>query len=89
MSDMRVWRSKAFTSPLAALERAREKDGYFDVVIADNRMPEMNGIDFLKEFGEIHPDAVRIVLSGHTDRAGSDARDQRGTYRFFHCQALA
>lgn len=60
---------EAFTSPLAALARAREKDGYFDVVIADNRMPEMNGIDFLKAFGEIHPDAVRIVLSGHSEAA--------------------
>ena len=60
---------EAFTSPLAALARAREKDGYFDVVIADNRMPEMNGIDFLKAFGEIQPDAVRVVLSGHAGRA--------------------
>ena len=59
---------EAFTSPLAALERAREKEGYFDVVIADNRMPEMNGINFLKTFGEIQPDAVRVVLSGYADR---------------------
>lgn len=60
---------EAFTSPLAALERAREKDGYFDVVIADNRIPEMTGVAFLKTFGEIHPDAVRIILSGHSERA--------------------
>lgn len=58
---------ETFTSPLAALARAREKDGYFDVVISDNRMPEMNGIDFLKTFSEIHPDAVSIILSGHAD----------------------
>lgn len=60
---------EAFTSPIAALARAHEKDGYFDVVIADNYMPEMKGIDFLKSFGEIHPDAVRIVLSGQSDAA--------------------
>lgn len=59
---------EAFSSPLTALARARENEGYFDVVIADNRMPEMNGIDFLKAFGEIQPDAVRVVLSGHADR---------------------
>jgi response regulator RpfG family c-di-GMP phosphodiesterase len=59
---------EAFTSPLAALARAREPDGYFDVVIADNRMPEMSGVDFLNKFAEIQPDAVRIVLSGHTER---------------------
>lgn len=60
---------EAFTSPIAALARARENDGYFDVVIADNRMTEMNGVDFLKAFGEIHPDAVRVILSGHAGRA--------------------
>ncbi|HEX5338686.1 MAG TPA: response regulator [Gallionella sp.] len=59
---------EAFTSPLAALARAREPDGYFDVVISDNRMPEMSGIDFLNEFAELHPDAVRIVLSGYAGR---------------------
>lgn len=59
---------EAFTSPLAALARARENEGYFDAVIADNRMPEMNGINFLKTFGEIQPDAVRVVLSGFADR---------------------
>lgn len=58
---------ETFTSPLSALARARENDGYFDVVISDNRMPEMNGIDFLKAFGEIHPGAVSIILSGHAD----------------------
>lgn len=57
-----------FTSPAAALARAREPDGYFDVVISDNRMPEMSGIDFLNKFNEIHPDAVRILLSGHSER---------------------
>ncbi len=59
---------EGFTSPIAALDRAQEKEGYFDVVIADNRMQEMNGIDFLQEFGEIQPEAVRIMLSGHSER---------------------
>jgi len=58
---------ETFTSPFAALSRAQEHDGYFDVAISDIRMPEMNGIDFLKAFGNIHPDAVTIILSGHTD----------------------
>ncbi|MDP2144628.1 MAG: response regulator [Gallionella sp.] len=58
---------EAFVSPVAALARAREPDGYFDVVISDNRMPEMNGIDFLRAFREIQPDAARIILSGHAD----------------------
>ncbi len=58
---------EAFTSPLAALERAGEPDGYFDLVVADNRMSGMSGIDFLKAFGEIQPEAARIILSGYPD----------------------
>lgn len=58
---------EAFASPAAALTRAQEPDGYFDVAISDNRMPEMSGIDFLKAFRKIQPDAARIVLSGHAD----------------------
>lgn len=58
---------EAFNSPVTALVRAGEPDGYFDLVIADNRMSGMSGIDFLKAFGEIQPEAVRIVLSGYPD----------------------
>jgi two-component system probable response regulator PhcQ len=54
-----------FTDPRRALERGRETA--FDLVISDYRMPEMNGIDFLKAFKQIQPDSVRLVLSASTD----------------------
>ena len=31
-------------------------------------MPEMDGLHFLEAFGEIQPDAARILLSGNADR---------------------
>lgn len=55
----------AYTDPRAALERAREVA--FDVVLTDYRMPEMDGLAFLKALHAIQPDCVRVVLSGHTD----------------------
>ncbi len=39
------------------------------VVISDYRMPEMNGVDFLREVCKQWPDTVRIVLSGYADTA--------------------
>jgi DNA-binding NtrC family response regulator len=54
------------TSPLEALERAREV-GY-DVVISDYLMPEMDGLRFLEAFRKIQPDTARILFSGHADR---------------------
>lgn len=39
------------------------------VVIADYRMPGMNGVEFLKEVCSRWPNTVRIVLSGYADTA--------------------
>ncbi len=39
------------------------------VVISDYRMPEMNGVDFLRDVCNKWPDTVRIVLSGYADVA--------------------
>jgi putative nucleotidyltransferase with HDIG domain len=39
-----------------------------DVVVSDMHMPGMDGASLLAKIQERHPDVVRIVLSGHTDR---------------------
>lgn len=58
-----------FSVPREALHRAR--DGVkFDVVISDYRMPEMDGVAFLKVFQQHQPDAVRVILSGYADMQG-------------------
>lgn len=56
---------EACTAPQEALDRAWEMD--FDLVIADYRMPEMDGTRFLEAFRRIRPDAARILLSGEAD----------------------
>ncbi len=37
------------------------------VVVADQRMPAMNGTDFLSQVKELYPDTIRIVLSSYSD----------------------
>lgn len=39
-----------------------------DVIVSDMVMPEMDGAQLLGEVARRHPNTVRIVLSGHTDR---------------------
>ena len=56
---------EAFTSAHAALARAREEE--FELFISDYRMPEMDGIEFLKAAKAIQPDAARLILSGYAD----------------------
>lgn len=56
---------EAFTSPLAALQRAEAAE--FAAVVSDYHMPEMDGVAFLEQFGQRQPDAVRLILSGQAD----------------------
>lgn len=64
------------------LEMLRQK-GAFHLVISDYRMPEMNGVDFLKEVCAHWPETIRIVLSGYADTASVvDAINQGQIYKF-------
>ena len=41
----------------------------FDVVVSDMRMPGMSGAELLEQLSALHPEMVRIILSGHSDEA--------------------
>lgn len=70
-----------FSSPRAALERARQQA--FDLVLSDYRMPEMDGVAFLKAVREIQPEAARMILSGYADlNALVGAINEAKIYRF-------
>jgi putative two-component system response regulator len=43
------------------------KEKSFDVIVADYNMPDLNGINFLKQAKTITPDAIRIILTGYSD----------------------
>jgi signal transduction histidine kinase len=52
-------------SGAAALELARNAD--LDVVITDQRMPGMTGVEMLEQLRDFKPDVAGIVLTGFTD----------------------
>ncbi len=37
------------------------------IIISDQRMPQMTGVEFLAESMKTHPDAIRLLLTGYTD----------------------
>lgn len=59
---------------------ARQK---VDVIISDQRMPGMTGVEFLRAAKAAHPDTIRIVLSGYTElQSVTDAINEGAIYRF-------
>lgn len=53
------------TSPLKALEILKEKN--FELVISDHKMPEMDGVEFLKQVQLMKPQVMRILLTAYSD----------------------
>jgi DNA-binding NtrC family response regulator len=48
----------------ALVELAR---GGYDVLVTDQKMPRVSGLELLERIGDRHPDLVRILISGFTD----------------------
>lgn len=53
------------------------------VVVCDQRMKEMSGTEFLRRIKDLHPDTVRIILSGYTElNAVIDSVNRGAIYKF-------
>lgn len=49
-------------------ETSRLLEGHeVDLVLCDQQMPEMSGVDFLHQLRISHPEVVRILITGYTD----------------------
>ncbi|MBE0595773.1 MAG: response regulator [Desulfuromonadales bacterium] len=60
-----------------------EREAPVQVVLSDYRMPELNGVEFLREVCHRRPETVRIVLSGYADTAAVIAAINDGQiYKF-------
>ena len=66
----------------AALAAIRDR-GPYAVVVADMRMPGMNGVELLSRVKELAPDAVRIMLTGNSDQQTAlEAVNEGEIFRF-------
>jgi response regulator RpfG family c-di-GMP phosphodiesterase len=62
---------------------ALEMKGSFAVVISDLRMPQMDGVQFLKQARRMAPDTVRFLLTGQGDmEAAINAVNDGNIFRF-------
>lgn len=63
------------------LQRLAESE--VDVIVSDQRMPGMAGVDFLRRAKQLYPDTIRIVLSGYTElQSITEAINEGAIYKF-------
>ena len=66
------------------LNKLRAAQKPFSLIISDQRMPVMNGVQFFAAAKDIFPDAVRILLTGYADTdAIIDAINKGGIHLYF------
>ncbi|MFJ7060767.1 FAD-dependent oxidoreductase [Streptomyces griseobrunneus] len=65
--DYRIVRAESGGSAIDALRELKLRGDLVAVILADYRMPQMNGIEFLEEAIGVYPGARRVLLTAYAD----------------------
>ena len=69
------------TSPTEAFDLLAKHP--VQVILSDQRMPDMSGTEFFARVRQLYPDTIRIVLTGYTDLDSvTDAINRGAIYKF-------
>jgi thioredoxin reductase (NADPH) len=63
----RIVRAESGPAALDALSQMKLRGDLVAVILADYRMPQMNGIEFLEQAMDVYPGARRILLTAYAD----------------------
>jgi thioredoxin reductase (NADPH) len=66
-SEYRILSTTSAEEALDSLLDLKNKSETVAMIISDQRMPEMEGVDFLQKAMEFYPDAKRILLTAYSD----------------------
>jgi thioredoxin reductase (NADPH) len=65
--NWRIMRAESGPDALEALKQLRLRGDQVAVIVADYKMPEMNGIEFLERAMDVFPFARRVLLTAYAD----------------------
>ena len=65
--NYRVLRAESGMEALDLLRKLEQRNDPVALLLADHRMPQMNGIEFLAEAMKIFPNACRVLLTAYAD----------------------
>jgi PAS domain S-box-containing protein len=81
------YRVTASINPLEALEEFRRRPGEFDLLITDQTMPKMSGVQLAQEVRKIRPELPVILSTGYSAAIGEDSAGGMGI-RYFIMKPL-
>src|SRR5213595_4042111 len=67
----RIVRAESGPSALEALRQMKLRGDLVAVILADYRMPQMNGIEFLEQAMDVYPGARRVLLTAYADTSAA------------------
>lgn len=70
--------------PLAALQAIEEDASAWDVIVSDQAMPGLKGLELIKKAKALRPDLKAVLCTGFSDGMGETLSLQAGADAFFH-----
>lgn len=81
-SFRRLYSVATATSAAEAVKLLEEQE--FHIIISDQRMPKMTGIEFFESILDKYPEPIRMLLTGYADiNAVVDAINKGQVYKYF------
>lgn len=70
-SEYRIVRAESADEALAALREMKLRGDIVALLLADYRMPQMNGIEFLEQAMDLYPTSRRVLLTAYADTSAA------------------
>jgi thioredoxin reductase (NADPH) len=81
--DYRIRRAESGPAALDALKELKLRDERVGLLLADQRMPEMTGVEFLAEARQFYPKARRVLLTAYADTEAAIAAINRADVHYY------
>jgi thioredoxin reductase (NADPH) len=81
--EYRIRRAESGPAALEALKELKLRDERVGLLLADHRMPEMTGVEFLEQARQFYPKARRVLLTAYADTEAAIAAINRADVHYY------
>jgi thioredoxin reductase (NADPH) len=81
--EYRIRRAESGPEALDALKELKLRDEQVGLLLADHRMPDMTGVEFLDQAREFYPKARRVLLTAYADTDAAIAAINRADVDYY------